>query len=62
MHVVLMLHPTSMIAYKLDMYGIVSYSMGQLLVYGLCWSYPCHHGNFYEHYCKDILTKGLLNE
>ena len=39
-----------MIAYKLDMYGIVSYSMGQLLVYGLCWSYPCHHGNFYEHY------------
>ena len=39
-----------MIANKLEMYGMVSYIKGQLLVYWLCWSYPCHHGNFYEHY------------
>ena len=35
-----------MIANKLDMYGIVSYRKEQLSVYWLCWSYPCHHGNF----------------
>ena len=43
-----------MIANKLDMYGIVSYRKEQLLVYWLCWSYPCYHGNFYEHYHSGI--------
>ena len=57
-HVELSWHLTSMMANKLDMYGLISYRKVQLLVYWLCWSYPFHHEKFFEHYCpcKGILT------
>ena len=51
-----------MIAKKLDMYGIVSYRKGQLLVNWLCWSYPCHHGNFHEPFQVQPTDAGPCNK
>ena len=49
-----------MMANKLDMYGLVSYRKVQLLVYWLCWLYPCHHENFFEHYtCVSLHSTAL---
>ena len=46
-----------MIVNKLDMYRLIGYEKEQLLVYWLCWLYPCHHEKFLA-FCKSgqILT------
>ena len=48
-------------ANKIDMYGLFRYRKAQLLVYWLCWSYPCHHEKLIEYYISGPMRGLKIN-